>query len=52
MGLCTSKAEVKSLHNGKQVERFDTPDADNRIELNGIKSELVICMDKEGSLTR
>lgn len=37
---------------GKQAERFDTPDADNRIELNGIKSELVICMDKEGSLTR
>lgn len=31
---------------GKQVERFDTPDADNIIELNGIKSELVICMDK------
>lgn len=28
--------------NGKQVERFDTPGADNIIELNGIKSELVI----------
>ncbi|MDE6846507.1 MAG: helix-turn-helix domain-containing protein [Lachnospiraceae bacterium] len=28
--------------NGKQVEAFDTPDADNVIELNGIKSELVI----------
>lgn len=35
---------------GKQSERFDMPDADNIIELNGIKSELVICMDKEGSL--
>lgn len=29
--------------NGKQAERFDTPDADNVIELNGAKSELVIC---------
>lgn len=28
---------------GKQAERFDTPGADNLIELNGIKSELVIC---------
>lgn len=28
---------------GKQTERFDAPDADNIIELNGIKSELVIC---------
>lgn len=28
--------------NGKQVEAFDTPDADNVIELNGMKSELVI----------
>lgn len=37
---------------GKQTERFDTPDADNRIELNGIKSELVICVDKEGSSVR
>lgn len=36
----------------KQTERFDTPDADNRIELNGIKSELVICVDKEGSSVR
>lgn len=31
---------------GRQVERFDTPDAENIIELNGIKSELVICADK------
>lgn len=28
---------------GRQTERFDTPDAENIIELNGIKSELVIC---------
>lgn len=32
---------------GRQVERFDTPDANNVIELNGIKSELVICTDSE-----
>lgn len=31
---------------GQQAERFDTPDAENIIELNGIKSELVICADK------
>lgn len=31
---------------GRQAERFDTPDAENIIELNGIKSELVICADK------
>ena len=32
---------------GKQTEQFDTPDAENIIELNGIKSELVICTDRE-----
>ena len=32
----------------RQTERFDTPDAENVIELNGIKSELIICMDKQG----
>ena len=32
---------------GRQTERFDTPDAENIIELNGIKSELVICTDRE-----
>ncbi len=32
---------------GQQAERFDTPDAENIIELNGIKSELVICTGKE-----
>lgn len=37
---------------GRQVERFDTPDADNIIELNGIKSELVISIGKEGSLMK
>lgn len=35
--------------NGRQAERFDTPDAENIIELNGIKSELVICTDRERS---
>lgn len=29
----------------RQAKRFDTPDSKNIIELNGIKSELVICMD-------
>lgn len=33
---------------GRQAERFDTPDAENIIELNGIKSELVICSFGEG----
>lgn len=36
----------------KQMERIDTPNVDNIIELNGIKSELVISADKEGSLMR
>ena len=35
---------------GRQVERFDTPDANNAIELNGIKSELIICTDSESNL--
>lgn len=30
---------------GKPTDSFSTPDADNLIELNGIKSELVICTD-------
>lgn len=30
---------------GRQTERFDRPDAKNVIELNGIKSELVICTE-------
>lgn len=34
---------------GRQVERFDTPDANNAIELNGIKSELIICTDSENN---
>lgn len=45
-GIGTSISYEKS---GRQVERFDTPDAENIIELNGIKSELVICMDGERS---
>lgn len=31
---------------GRQTERFDTPDTENIIELNGIKSELIICTDR------
>lgn len=35
--------------NGKQTEAFDTPGAENIIELNGMKSELVISsFEKEG----
>lgn len=41
-GIGTSISYEKK---GKQTERFDTPDAENVIELNGIKSELVICTD-------
>ena len=43
-GIGTSISYEKD---GRQAERFDTPDAENIIELNGIKSELVICTDKE-----
>ena len=39
-GIGTSISYEKD---GRQAERFDTPDAENIIELNGIKSELVIC---------
>lgn len=45
-GIGTS---ISYERDGRQVERFDTPDAENIIELNGIKSELVICMDRERS---
>ena len=38
-GIGTSISYEKD---GQQAERFDTPDAENIIELNGIKSELVI----------
>ena len=35
--------------NGKRTEAFDTPGADNVIELNGMKSELIICTcEQEG----
>lgn len=43
-GIGTSISYEK---NGKRAERFDMPGAENIIELNGIKSELVICMDRE-----
>lgn len=43
-GIGTSISYEKD---GRQTERFDTPDAENIIELNGIKSELVICTDRE-----
>ena len=45
-GIGTSISYEKD---GRQAERFDTPDAENIIELNGIKSELVICTDRERS---
>lgn len=44
-GIGTSISYEK---NGKQAEAFDTPDADNIIELNGIKSELVISVSTFG----
>ena len=34
---------------GQKSERFDSPDSDNLIELNGINSELVIYTTKEGN---
>lgn len=37
------KTNISYEKNGQQTERFDTPDAENIIELNGIRSELVIC---------
>lgn len=43
-GIGTSISYEKD---GQQTERFDMPDAENMIELNGIKSELIICMDRE-----
>ncbi|MCI8597417.1 MAG: helix-turn-helix transcriptional regulator [Lachnospiraceae bacterium] len=39
-GIRTSISYEK---NGKQTDAFSVPDADNIIELNGVKSELVIC---------
>lgn len=35
---------------GKQTEAFSVPDAENIIELNGIKSELVICTFRKGAV--
>ena len=40
-GIGTSISYEKA---GQRAERFDTPEADNVIELNGIKSELIICI--------
>lgn len=48
-GIGTSISYEK---NGKPAERFDMPDTDNIIELNGIKSELVISMNKERELIK
>ena len=45
-GIGTSISYEKD---GRQTVRFDTPDAENIIELNGIKSELVISTDRERS---
>lgn len=45
-GIGTSISYEKD---GRQTERFDTPNAENIIELNGIKSELIICTDRERS---
>ena len=42
-GLHTSISYEKD---GKKAERFDTPDSKNIIELNGRKSELIICAFK------
>ncbi|MDO4829984.1 MAG: helix-turn-helix transcriptional regulator [Clostridia bacterium] len=42
-GIGTSISYEKD---GQKTEAFDTPESDNRIGLNGIKSELVICLRK------
>lgn len=44
-GIGTSISYEKD---GKQTDAFSVPDAENIIELNGMKSELVICAFKEG----
>ncbi|MDE7285301.1 MAG: transcriptional regulator, partial [Lachnospiraceae bacterium] len=43
-GIGTSISYEKD---GKQTEAFSVPDAENIIELNGIKSELIISISKE-----
>lgn len=45
-GIGTSISYEKD---GQLTERFDTPDAENIIELNGIKSELAICVGRDRS---
>lgn len=42
-GIGTSISYEKE---GRPAERFDAPDAENIIELNGMKSELVICKER------
>lgn len=39
--------DISYEKDGKRAERFDCEDAENVIELNGIKSELIICTFKE-----
>ena len=47
-GLGTS---ISYERNGAPAEAFDTPDADNLIELNGMKSELIIsAYEKKGKI--
>ena len=46
-GIGTS---ISYKRDGKQVDGFSVSDADNIIELNGIKSELVIYTHSEGSM--
>ena len=46
MGIGTS---VSFERDGKPAEAFDSPGAENIIELNGMKSELRICTPKEAS---
>ena len=45
-GIGTS---ISFERDGKPVEAFDSPGAENIIELNGMKSELYICTQKEAS---
>lgn len=46
-GIGTSISYEKD---GKRTEDFSTPDAENMIELNGIKSELIICSSNQGGV--
>lgn len=46
-GIGTSISYEKD---GKRTDDFSTPDAENMIELNGIKSELIICSSNQGGV--